>query len=218
MQQHWSDLLFLHWEIDPDTLRALIPPSLEIDTYDGKGWLGVVPFSMSGVAPRGSPKPSFICDFPEINVRTYVKRDGKPGIWFFSLDVPRRLPVWLARTFFHLPYFKAEMEVRNEGSDTYYKSTCRNRSFEATYRGRRAILPEEGSFERWATERYCLYSARNDGRLYRAEEQHPRWPLQQAEYSIRKNTMLDAFPIGEQHPSALFSKELPVVAWMVRKD
>ena len=111
MQQEWLDLLFLHWEIEANALRPHIPDELEIDTFGGKAWLAVVPFSMRGVAPRACPKPSVICDFPEINVRTYVIKDGKPGVWFFSLDVPHRLPVWIARTFFHLPYFRAQMRV-----------------------------------------------------------------------------------------------------------
>lgn len=213
MQQQWHDLLFLHWEIDPAELRPLIPPELEVDTYEGKAWLAVVPFSMKGVAPRGCPKPSFVSDFPEINIRTYVVKDGKPGVWFFSLDVPHRLPVWIARTFFHLPYFRAEMTVRSAANIQHYNSTYQSRSFVADYSPISAFHPEPGSFEDWATERYCLYSRSKSGQVYRAEVQHPKWPLQKAECRIERNTMLDAFPTGPMHPSMLFSKRLSVVAW-----
>ena len=216
MQQEWLDLLFLHWEIDPNALRPLIPKELELDTYSGKAWLAVVPFSMQGVTPRGAPKIRALSDFPEINIRTYVIKDGKPGVWFFSLDVPHRLPVWIARTFFHLPYFRAKMQVAQKGNRTHYHSQYQGRTFSATYQGREPINAKPGSFEIWATERYCLYAQSKSGKLYRGEVQHPRWPLQKAEYEIETNTMLGAFPTGQMHPSALYSKQLPVVVWWPR--
>ena len=217
LQQRWSDLLFLHWEIEAEALRHLIPAALEIDLFDGTAWIAVVPFSMQGVAPRGCPQPSFLCDFPEINVRTYVKRHDRPGVWFFSLDVPNQLPVWIAHALFHLPYFKAEMDVANGPDGTRYQSRSRNRAFKARYRGGSRFEPRADSFERWATERYCLYSASSAGRIYRAHVQHPIWPLQQADLEIQENTMLHDFPIGPSHPSVLFAKRLSVVAWMPEK-
>lgn len=213
MQQEWLDLLFLHWEITPDALRPYIPQNLEIDTFEGKAWLAVVPFSMKGVAPRGFPKPSCLSDFPEINIRTYVIKDGKPGVWFFSLDVPHRLPVWIARSLFHLPYFRAQMQVEKRGEKTRYQSTFQNRHFAASYRGLTAFTPDKGSFEEWSTERYCLYAQSKSGQLFRGEVQHPSWPLQTADYEIETNTMLDAFPVGQMHPSVLYSKQLPVAVW-----
>ncbi len=217
VQQEWRDLLFIHWEIAVEDLRPHIPEGLELNTYNGKAWLAVVPFSMRGVAPRACPKPSFISDFPEINIRTYVIRDGKPGVWFFSLDVPHRLPVWIARAFFHLPYFKAQMSVQNESSGTRYQSTYQERRFRGNYCGLEPFSPTKGSFEDWATERYCLYSQSRSGQLYRAEVQHPKWTLQKARYRIEENTMLDAFKVGPQHPSVLFSQEISVVAWWPQK-
>lgn len=213
LQQVWSDLLFLHWEISPKDLRPLIPSELEIDTYNGRAWIAVVPFSMTGVAPRACPKPKSISDFPEINIRTYVIKNGKPGVWFFSLDVPNRLPVWIARRFFHLPYFLADMSVKTVGEKTSYRSTRCDRAFEADYKPLNSHIAKPGSFEDWSTERYCFYSQSKAGHIYRAEVQHPKWSLMTAECEIKKNKMLDAFPIGEQHPSILFSKSLPVVAW-----
>ncbi|EDY82572.1 hypothetical protein VDG1235_2195 [Verrucomicrobiia bacterium DG1235] len=216
LQQEWLDLLFIHWEIDPDALRPYIPPKLEIDTFDNKAWLAVVPFTMRGVGPRLCPKPKSISDFPEINIRTYVIKDGKPGVWFFSLDVPNRLPVLLARAFFHLPYFRAKMAVQAHDSKTHYQSQYQARSFDATYQGAEPISPHPDSFEHWATELYCLYSQSKSGKLFRAEVQHPKWPLQKAICEISQNTMLDAFPVGPQHPSILYSAHIPVVAWWPR--
>lgn len=213
LQQEWLDLLFLHWEIEASALRPLIPEELEIDTFNGKAWLGVVPFRMQGVAPRACPKPSFLSDFPEINIRTYVIKDGQPGVWFFSLDVPLRLPVWIARTFFHLPYFQAEMAVEDSGGGISYRSRFEGRSFHADYAGLEPFITENGSFEDWATERYCFYARSPSRHLYRAEVQHPKWSLQRARCTLKENTMLEAFPVGPRHPSLLFSKALPVVAW-----
>ena len=103
LSQVWKNLLFLHWEVDYDKVRAATPESLEIDRFDGKAWIAVVPFDMNQVTFYGFPALSYLSNFPEINVRTYVKRDGKPGVWFFSLDVPSQFAIWAARTFFELP-------------------------------------------------------------------------------------------------------------------
>ncbi|MBD5778912.1 DUF2071 domain-containing protein [Pelagicoccus sp. NFK12] len=217
LQQVWRDLLFLHWEMDVKDLRPLIPASLDIDTFDGKAWIAVVPFSMQGVAPRACPKPKSVSDFPEINIRTYVVKDGMPGVWFFSLDIPNRLPVWIARRFFHLPYFLADMTVQHRNNHTYYRSDRRDRSFEASFHGLQTHQAVSGSFETWASERYCFYAQSDKGKLYRAEVQHPQWPLMTAQCEIHKNSMLDAFPVGEQHSSILYSKSLPVVAWLPQR-
>ena len=100
MKQVWHDLLFAHWPVGVEELRALIPAQLEIDTFGRQAWLGVVPFRMSGVRARGTIAMPRLSRFPELNVRTYVVRDGKPGVWFFSLDAANRLAVWAARAAF----------------------------------------------------------------------------------------------------------------------
>src|SRR5262245_39338566 len=107
MAQTWHDLLFAHWRIDSALLRPQIPSALEIDTFDGEAWIAVVPFRMSGVRLRMAPQVPGLSAFPEVNVRTYVKADGKPGVWFFSLDATNAVAVAAARLTFHLPYFRA---------------------------------------------------------------------------------------------------------------
>src|SRR5882757_5465385 len=102
MAQVWHNLLFAHWTVPVATLRPLVPQQLEIDTFREKAWLGVVPFRMSGVRLRGTPAVPGLSCFPELNVRTYVIRDGMPGVWFFSLDAANLLVVWAARAMFHL--------------------------------------------------------------------------------------------------------------------
>ncbi|MGG4267921.1 DUF2071 domain-containing protein [Peribacillus simplex] len=87
MRQTWRNLLFTHLPLPAETLRPHIPPHLEIDTFGGNAWLGVILFVMEGIYPRGLSSLSLTPKFSEINVRTYVQCDGKPGIFFMSLDV-----------------------------------------------------------------------------------------------------------------------------------
>jgi uncharacterized protein YqjF (DUF2071 family) len=219
MRQQWLDLLFLHWPVSVEALRDRIPPQLEIDTFDGQAWLGIVPFNMKGVTARGCPAPSALCDFPEINVRTYVKRDGKPGVWFFSLDVPSALAVWGARTFFHLPYFQAEVHTSREDDTVHYSFRRGDLIFDASYRPIEDTSPVDDPFSHWATARYCLYCQNTRGRLFRGEIQHALWPLQRAELDIRHNTLLNGFPVGERHPSILFSRSIDVLIYpLTTKD
>ena len=125
MAQIWHDLLFAHWSVPIAALRSQIPASLEIDTFDGAAWLAVVPFRMSGVRLRGTRAIPWLSSFPELNVRTYVKRNGKPGVWFFSLDAANAIAVEIARRWFHLPYFRAAMHIQKRG-DWFEYSSVRN--------------------------------------------------------------------------------------------
>lgn len=217
MRQEWNDLAFLHWEIAPEELRPHLPTGVEIDLYGGTAWIGVVPFDMKGVTRRGFPAPRWLSDFPEINVRTYVTVEGKPGVWFFSLDVPNRFAVWGARKFYHLPYFHAGMSVRRDGEAVLYAHRRGKLAFGSIYRPLEKIEADPDSFETWATERYCLYAADSKGRLYRGEVHHPRWPLHRAEIEIAGNTMLHGWRTGPMHPSVLFSRHLPVVVWPLER-
>ena len=112
MTQTWHDLLFAHWPVDPAALRSLVPPAFEIDRCEGVAWIGIVPFHMTNVAPRGVPAVPWLSQLPELNVRTYVRVGDKAGIYFFSLDAARVLAVRAARFLFNLPYFVASMDVQ----------------------------------------------------------------------------------------------------------
>ena len=117
MRQNWRELLFLHWPIPPEELRPLVPPQLELDLFDGTAYVGLVPFTMTGVRPVGLPPVRGLSSFHETNVRTYVHRDGRdPGVWFFSLDAANRVAVALARSLYHLPYYHARMFLEREAA------------------------------------------------------------------------------------------------------
>jgi uncharacterized protein YqjF (DUF2071 family) len=221
----WRNLLFMHWPVGVDALRPLIPPALSIDTFEGSAWLGVVPFDMTGVRPHFLPAVPGLSHFPEINLRTYVTAEGRPGVWFFSLDAGSRIAVRLARATFHLPYFDAEMYCHASGDEVDYRSLRTHRGapgakFEASYRPvGETFESEEGSLEQFLTERYCLYSAGRRGHVRRAEVHHHLWPLQPAEVEARTLAMTQQ--IGLKPPATApilhFSKRLDVLAWLPRR-
>jgi uncharacterized protein len=222
MKQEWHDLLFAHWAAPVDVLRPLIPQQLEIDTFGGQAWLGVVPFRMSGVRMRGTPAIPGLSRFPELNVRTYVVRDGKPGVWFFSLDATNELAVWGARTLFHLPYFLAAMSCAEDAGWIRYESRRKDRrgsaaSLRARYRAIGEVFhAQPGRIEYFLAERYCLYTADEKGHIMRCEIHHLPWPLQLAEAEIQENTMAAAagITITDQKPELLhFSRRQEVVVW-----
>ena len=194
MRQKWHDLLFMHWRIPPQSLRPLIPLSLELDNFEGSAWLGIVPFRMTGVRLRGTPNIPGLSAFPELNVRTYVNVGGKPGVWFFSLDAANAIAVAAARAWFHLPYFRARMSLEARGDQIHYQSHRTHSNapaadlrveYEPTGR---IFQAQPGTLEHFLTERYCLYAAAGE-KIYRGEIHHPPWPLQPARADIVLNTM-----------------------------
>lgn len=220
MRMSWHDLLFAHWSFRPAEIERMLPPGIELDTFDGRAWVGVVPFRMSDVAPRFVPAMPWLSAFPELNVRTYVSLEGKPGVWFFSLDATNPIAVRVARFAFHLPYMDARMSITLRNGRYHYRSQRTHRHqpaarFEGAYRPIGDLfLAQPGTLEYWLTARYCLYVADGRGRLFRGEIDHPPWPLQAAELELKANSMLDWLSLtGEGEPELLFSKDISVKAW-----
>lgn len=221
MTQSWHDLLFAHWPVDARSLQEKLPAGLTLDLHHGQAWIGIVPFHMTNVAPRGVPSIPFVSSFVELNVRTYVTLHGRPGVFFFSLDANSALAVAAARTLFHLPYFEATMTVESGSSEIHYVSRRQTRmehvaEFEATYRPVGPVqFPAPGTLEHFLTERYCLYTVDGEFRARRLEIHHSPWPLQTAEATISVNTMAEA--AGIRLPSMVpllhFSKRQDMVAW-----
>ena len=218
MHQNWGKLLFMHWPIGADVLRPLIPAQLSIDTFDGSAWIGVVPFTMWGIRASLLPSIPWISAFHELNVRTYVHYQGVPGVWFFSLDAASRLAVSVARRFYHLPYFNAEMDLGQNGNTIDYSSErVDTLTYGEFFRPERAGFPADLDVHRfrdraraklnvnWTigeplppskpdslafflTERYCLYSLRR-GQIYRSRIFHAPWPLRSATVNSYQSTM-----------------------------
>lgn len=244
MFMRWEMLAFLHWPIEPDILRPMIPAGLELDTFDGHAWIGVVPFLMRDTRPRYLPAMPGLSTFPELNVRTYVttphaNRDDdvdddehrKPGVWFFSLDAANRIAVETARRTFFLPYVYASMSCdrRRDGSvrftSTRRDSRAPEATFEAVYHPGDALpAATRGSLEFFLTERYCLYAQHaRQGHILRGDIHHRPWPLQRCEIELVSNEVAHAasIDIGDSltPPVVHYADTLDVVAWTeVRND
>lgn len=220
MRMNWEQLAFLHWRVAPELVERLLPSGLELDTFDGAAWIGVVPFLMTDVGARGLPGFPTTARFLELNVRTYVIRNGKPGVWFFSLDAESWLAVRAARAGFHLPYFDADMDA-SFAPDVVYRSrrthaNSPSANFRAIYRPVGDVFHSSpGSVEHWLTERYCLYAGDSAGSIRSGEIHHQPWPLQRAEVDVRENSMGDQIGIElrAQPDNVLFARRLPVIAW-----
>lgn len=225
MRQSWRELLFAHWPLAPQALRPLIPAALTLDTFEGEAWLGIVPFQMREVCPRGVPSLPWLSESPELNVRTYVTVRGIPGVYFFSLDASNPLFVAVARAFFSLPYFHARMRVTRQDEMIVYSSQRRlakdpSAEFRARYRPTGpATLSAPGSLPHWLTERYCLYTLKGRGHVYRLDIHHGPWSLQPAELEITHNTMAQAHGIclPDTPPLLHYSQQQDMLAWWPRR-
>jgi uncharacterized protein len=228
MRMNWHELLFMHWPVPVEALRPHVPHTLEIDTFDGSAWLGVVPFRMTGVRPRLVPPVPGMSAFPELNVRSNVTptaTKAKPGVWFFSLDATNPVAVRAARRLYHLPYFDARIScAANGGVNTptvQYSSRRTHRGappaeLDAEYRPTGGVFhAEPGSLEHFLTERYCLYSADPSGQLFRCEVAHNPWPLQPAAATVRRNTMTRQLGLDppSEPPLLHYADYLEVVSW-----
>jgi hypothetical protein len=217
----WHDLLFAHWPVSAELLEAHIPKGLVLQTWEGMAWIGVVPFGMKHVGPRGLNRLPGLPAFPELNLRTYVEAEDKPGVWFFSLDAANLFAVRAARAGFYLPYMDARMKLEQKGEEVLYSSIRTHRGeppaeFYGRYRPTGPVYGSKpGSLEHWLTERYCLYSADAKGKIYRGEIHHPPWPLQPAEAEIEVNTMTEplGFGLPAQEPLLHFARSIETVAW-----
>ena len=231
MAQRWNDLLFAHWPIPVEAMAQLLPAGLDVDTFDGYAWAGVVPFWMDQVRTRALGERCATvpgtASFCELNLRTYVRSrvTGLRGVYFFSLDAASPLAVLGARTLFHLPYFLASMHRKTtpDGSIEYSSKRLlsqRSARFEATYRGLSHLAPSaEGTLEHFLTERYCLFTP-HAGRVLVGHIHHLPWPLQAAEAEIRINELPAAHGIflPNRPPVLHFARELHVYIWSLRED
>jgi len=215
IRQSWFELTFLHWPFPPEAVRPLLPPGLELDLWEGKAYVGLVPFILSGLTHPSAPTVPWLSHFNETNVRTYVyDAAGRRGVWFFSLDAARLAAVIGARAAYALPYYWARMSVDAAPESVHYVSTRRHGppgiTDIAIVPG--AAIPEPSPLEGFLTARWRLFAYRRQ-RLLVADVDHPRWPLQRATVSRLDETLIQAAglprPTGE--PLVHFSKGTTVL-------
>lgn len=220
----WRDLLFANWPVDADAIAERLPRELAVQTFDGTGWLSIVPFVNVDIRPRWTPA-AMGYTVPEVNLRTYVEQDGEPGIYFLSLDATSLLAVLGARITHHLPYFWARIDV--ERADGRYAVRSRRRhpgarpaSFEATYAPRGEVyVPEAGSLAAFLTERRRLYTLGQDRTLRHTDVAHEPWALYDADVTLSAGSLFEsngfAHPTAE--PTCYYSPGVDVVASASRR-
>lgn len=225
MYQRWRTLLFLHWEVPAEALARLLPPGLTLDTFEGRAFVGLVPFTMQGVRPALLPPFPPLSNFHETNVRTYVHREGKePGVWFFSLDAANRLAVKLARAWFRLPYHFDTMALKREGPWISYRS---ERHWPAPVPARCAVrcapgaeggASTPGTLQHFLVERYFLYTV-HGGALWRGQVHHAPYAVRGAQVEGLDETLLAAAGIARPPgaPLALFSEGVDVDVFRLKR-
>ena len=207
MGQSWQRLLFAHFRVPRDALRAHVPESLVIEEWDGSAWLGLTPFRVAGLRLRGAPPLPLFSSFCELNCRTYVCHRDRPGIWFFSLDASSRFAVEAARLTYRLPYHWARIAF--EGNRFAAERRDGSAFFRAEYRGIGGAGPAEpGTLEYFLVERYCLYSANGD---LRAEIHHLPWSIERAEATVDVDGIAPVPLEGE--PLYHYADRQDVVVW-----
>lgn len=219
LRMTWEKLAFFHWRASSDLVARHLPRGVELDTYEGDAWVGIVPFLMTGVRVGPAPVPFGARRFLELNVRTYIVDNGVPSVWFFSLDASNPMAVRGARRLYHLPYFDAALQV-SEGPSIEYSGKRIHKdappgAWRCSYRPQGPVFrSESGSFAHWATERYRLVAADPKGRLVRGDVFHQPWPLQEAEGSIEHNSLAQGWglQLGTDAESILYAESLPVIA------
>lgn len=225
LSMRWRDLLFAHWRADPETVAPKLPDGLSLDTYNGDAYLGVVPFVMDDIRPRGSPLG---LEFGELNLRTYVSADGSPGVYFFNLDADDRIGVWFARSLFQLPYYRAAMTIETRGERTDREVSFRSRRtgdapaarFEGRYGPDGDFCEHDpGSLESFLTERYRFYTADDRERVYYGDIAHEPWRLAPAWAEVGKNGLFEANGFGrpDGEPRLHFAAPIDVTADRIRR-
>lgn len=204
MRQKWRDLAYVHWRYDPAEVQPLLPTPLTVDTFDGSAWVGLIPFSMRDIGLPHGPAIPYLGSFPEINVRTYVIHEGRPGVWFFSLDVNRFLPAVVARLTYRLPYCWGR--ASHVVTDEVWTTRIRRRWPRAVDPAEIVIRPgdpiEPDDLDHFLSARWGLYSPSRRGVRY-APVDHEPWPLRVGELVRADTSLVEAAglsrPMGEPH-------------------
>jgi uncharacterized protein len=223
MTQTWHDLLFAHWPVPFDAVQSLVPRGVHVDTCNGTAWLGIVAFRLSAIRLHGLPEIPMLSGFPEVNVRTYVTANGKPGVYFLSLDADNPFVSMIARPWFHLAYHNANIDMARVRGQINFASSRNPAShggptaeFHTTYAPCTApFRAAPDTLDHWLTERYCYYADDRTSRTYRCEISHPAWCLQTATAGIVENTLAtsNGIALPDVPPRLLYAPLMKAFIW-----
>jgi uncharacterized protein YqjF (DUF2071 family) len=208
--QQWNNTVFLHWIVPAEKIQELLPPGLELDTFEGNAWISLVAFDVNKMRLKYLPPFPFVSNFTEINVRTYVTRDGISGIYLFSIETDKFIEVLLTRSFIGLPYVKSEIKKSNGKLSSANK--VHNYYLDLTYQ-RIGISNAKTELDYWLTERHCLYNYQKE-RFYRHNIHHKEWNLEEADISVWDiNYNFNAISLNINPDKIHYSNKLDVLLW-----
>lgn len=218
MKQTWGDILFLHYPVKKEMIEILLPPKLQLDTFEGQAWITIVPYVIKSIGVRGLPFIPLGRGIPGINVRTYVKMGEKPGIYFLKLAIPQKFAAKMAKYLFHLPYIPMELSFKKTEKMFQFESKTNPFPFTCQYR----VLPissltKKGTLEEWLLERYCFYTTNTKGKVFRCDIIHEPWSIHNVELENMKNDLLSTFHIQSEstQPLVQYSKDANVRLWPI---
>jgi uncharacterized protein len=237
--QCWSDLLFVHWRLEPQRIQDTLPDGLYVDTFNGDAYLGLVPFSMTQVKVGRFPIVPWVCAFPETNVRTYVvDRNGNPGVLFYSLDAARMIPVMAARMGWHLNYRWARMSVQKSNGEIRYSGKRFAQPFaeyeitvpdpmigvagnagEQNPLPTQSLLPADaGTLEFFLVERYLMFVKKRAGQIAAGRVWHTPYPLANTRVTHCHQTLTDAngFPLNRPPDHVAYSPGVQTKIYSLR--
>jgi uncharacterized protein YqjF (DUF2071 family) len=212
--QEWNNALFLHWKVPTDILKQFLPTGLTLDTFENEAWISVVAFTMERIRPKNLPSFSPISNFHEINIRTYIIQDNKPGVYFLNIEAQKQLSALISRKLSGLPYEKAKMKRNLQKEIQTYHSNQEKKGFEfaAKYQVSANFI-SKSELDLWLTERYCLYLDKNQ-KNYLYEIHHLPWELQEVEVSeIHTNYQIGSIDLNRKPNLIHYSKGVNVIAW-----
>ncbi len=223
LRMRWEKLLFLHWPWSTKDLQDRLPEGLVVEEFDGRAWLGIVPFLMRDVHPNGLFSVPWLSNFEELNVRTYVRsKSGLPGVWFFSLACNQPLAVEIARRGFHLNYVHAKISIHMGDSIGY---ECKREGhppciFEYPLSAKQPAPASPGTLEHFLVERYVLFSTDHAGRLHAGRVTHSPYrvePVDSCQWSFLP-AVADGFADPKCPPDhAMIACDVDVRAWPIRR-
>ena len=212
--QEWNKALFLHWRVPADTLQQLLPSGLTLDTFENEAWISIVAFTMEKIRPKNLPSFSPVSHFHEINIRTYVIHNGKPGVYFLNIEAEKQLSAVISKMLSGLPYEKAKMKRNHQNEIQTYSSNQKKKGFEfaANYQVSNNTI-SKSELDLWLTERYCLYLDKG-GENYLYEIHHLPWELQEVRISdIHTNYQIGSIDLNRKPDLIHYSKGIDVIAW-----